>query len=125
MELVLPNNYVEIEEEEMMYLDGGWNGWWNSVTTIAFTVDAVLACFGIWSLKGSAAKRWINKNAYSAVGKVARYFGWSYATTGKVTRTVLALGSIAGLSVGFFVAKGIDGADGWFGGTSWNGYCFG
>ena len=23
MELVLPNNYVEIEEEEMMYLDGG------------------------------------------------------------------------------------------------------
>ncbi len=25
MELVLPNNYVEIEEEEMMYLDGGWS----------------------------------------------------------------------------------------------------
>ena len=24
MELVLPNNYVEVEEEEMMYLDGGW-----------------------------------------------------------------------------------------------------
>ena len=23
MELVLPKNYVEIEEEEMMYLDGG------------------------------------------------------------------------------------------------------
>ena len=23
MDLVLPNNYVEIEEEEMMYLDGG------------------------------------------------------------------------------------------------------
>lgn len=23
MELVLPRNYVEIEEEEMMYLDGG------------------------------------------------------------------------------------------------------
>lgn len=23
MELVLPSNYVEIEEEEMMYLDGG------------------------------------------------------------------------------------------------------
>ncbi|CAG5680528.1 Uncharacterised protein [Streptococcus pneumoniae] len=23
MELVLPNNYVALEEEEMMYLDGG------------------------------------------------------------------------------------------------------
>ena len=25
MELVLPNNYVALEEEEMMYLDGGWS----------------------------------------------------------------------------------------------------
>ncbi len=25
MTLKLPQNYVEIEEEEMMYLDGGWN----------------------------------------------------------------------------------------------------
>lgn len=25
MELVLPRNYVEIEQEEMMYLDGGWS----------------------------------------------------------------------------------------------------
>ena len=25
MELVLPNNYVAIDEEEMMYLDGGLN----------------------------------------------------------------------------------------------------
>ena len=23
MELVLPNNYVDLEQEEMMYLDGG------------------------------------------------------------------------------------------------------
>lgn len=25
MELVMPNNYVVLEEEEMMYLDGGWS----------------------------------------------------------------------------------------------------
>ncbi len=25
MELVLPQNYVEIEQEEMEYLDGGWS----------------------------------------------------------------------------------------------------
>ena len=34
MQLVLPNNYVELEQEEMMYLDGGGNvtrttsHWW-------------------------------------------------------------------------------------------------
>ena len=31
MELVLPNNYVEVEEDEMMYLEGGvtrYNNWW-------------------------------------------------------------------------------------------------
>ena len=27
MELVLPRNYVEIEQEEMMYLDGGGVGY--------------------------------------------------------------------------------------------------
>ncbi|CIZ20828.1 Uncharacterised protein [Streptococcus pneumoniae] len=30
MELVLPNNYVVIDEEEMMYLDGGYNGYQSS-----------------------------------------------------------------------------------------------
>lgn len=25
MNLVLPNNYVELEQEEMMYVDGGWS----------------------------------------------------------------------------------------------------
>ena len=31
MELVLPNNYVVLEQEEMMYTDGGGVGkhWWN------------------------------------------------------------------------------------------------
>ena len=24
MEMVLPNNYIELEQEEMMYLEGGW-----------------------------------------------------------------------------------------------------
>ena len=31
MELVLPNNYVVLEQEEMMYTDGGGVGkhWWS------------------------------------------------------------------------------------------------
>ena len=37
MELVLPNNYVVLEQEEMMYLDGGGVGcnWWNKRDNIA------------------------------------------------------------------------------------------
>lgn len=33
MELALPSNYVEIKEDEMMYLDGG--DWWDLVGDIS------------------------------------------------------------------------------------------
>lgn len=33
MELALPNNYVEIKEDEMMYLDGG--NWWDLATDLS------------------------------------------------------------------------------------------
>ncbi|HFN7475066.1 TPA: SP_0115 family bacteriocin-like peptide, partial [Streptococcus pneumoniae] len=41
MELVLPNNYVDLEQEEMMYLDGGGVGrnWWNSRGSFATVLD--------------------------------------------------------------------------------------
>ena len=36
MELVLPTNYVVIDEEEMMYLDGGdWNTFKNNIKGLA------------------------------------------------------------------------------------------
>ena len=37
MTLNMPQNYVEIEQEEMMYLDGGWktySNWWGLSTKI-------------------------------------------------------------------------------------------
>jgi uncharacterized membrane protein YphA (DoxX/SURF4 family) len=50
MEMVLPRNYVEIEE--MMYLDGGWTtvrGW-----LVANALTNILLCIGGW-YKSAAA----------------------------------------------------------------------
>ncbi|MFM1536326.1 hypothetical protein [Helcococcus ovis] len=47
MELVLPQNYVEIEQEEMMYLDGGLSvPTWSVTGTITAAVYAFLAASG-------------------------------------------------------------------------------
>lgn len=52
MEMVLPRNYVEIEEEEMMYLDGGWTtvtGW-----GAARELTNILASIGAWYASAAA-----------------------------------------------------------------------
>lgn len=58
MELVLPRNYVEIEQEEMMYLDGGW-----SVTVNRKTINQALA----WA-KGILAKGTLGSWAVASLG---------------------------------------------------------
>ncbi|WP_282926701.1 hypothetical protein [Helcococcus kunzii] len=56
MELVLPNNYVEIEQDEMMYLDGGW-----SVTVNRRSINQALA-------KGILAKGTLGSWAVASLG---------------------------------------------------------
>lgn len=56
MQLVLPNNYVEIEQNEMMYLDGGW-----SVTVNRRTINQALA-------KGILAKGTLGSWAVASLG---------------------------------------------------------
>lgn len=47
MEMVLPRNYVEIEQEEMMYLDGGFSiPTWSVTGTITAATYAFLAAAG-------------------------------------------------------------------------------
>ena len=43
MTLRLPQNYVEIEEEEMMYIDGGGVGrhWWNKTSNVAHAINII------------------------------------------------------------------------------------
>ena len=45
MELVLPNNYVAIDEEEMMYLDGGLN-----MFKLSDKVRLIFALLGVSSI---------------------------------------------------------------------------
>lgn len=52
MELVLPQNYLEIEQEEMEYLDGGWR-----VTVNRTTINKALSFVG----KGWTAIKGLNK----------------------------------------------------------------
>lgn len=40
MELTLPMNYVELEQDEMMYLDGGWSVTINRTTITAAFISA-------------------------------------------------------------------------------------
>lgn len=45
MELILPKNYVEIEQEEMVYLDGGGVGyhWWNKAQNVGTSLGQIMA----------------------------------------------------------------------------------
>ncbi|VJY24293.1 Uncharacterised protein [Streptococcus pneumoniae] len=38
MELILPNNYVDLEQEEMMYLDGGEPMSISAIVALAITI---------------------------------------------------------------------------------------
>lgn len=128
MELSLPMNYVELNQEEMMYLDGGLSfgrNWWNSRETIAAGIDVALLLFGIWSVEGQAAKKWIPNNVNNIAGATVKYFSVSISMRKKIVATISGLAGITSLSVGYFVAWGIDAADGWFGSYGNDGYCFG
>lgn len=90
MELVLPNNYVEIEEEEMMYLDGGWS--W-SVTKARRNTKALMACptlafvgRALWAVmnkkgvtfaKTVAKTAWVAAKAFWALPWYAKLMGFA------------------------------------------------
>jgi hypothetical protein len=68
-EMIMPQNYVELEQEEMMYLEGGglgWNGvdFWFPGVTIFFHRDTLRMLAGIGVT-----------NAGVWVGRTARFAG--------------------------------------------------
>lgn len=126
MELVLPKDYVELEQEEMMYLDGGWNGPWNSVKTVTNVINfAIVAVPGASAIKSARALNTLLKsNAGQTLTRVLRNEIKKLAgNTGlAVFNTVLnSLLAITGTSVGQIIAKGIDRFDQ----NRNNGYVFG
>ena len=81
MELVLPNNYVELEQEEMMYLDGG--------------------------RRYSGAQGWAVVAALGAVGGFCAGFSKLYkGNLGGILSAVIAGGPIAWLG-GFLAGFGV------------------
>ncbi|CEW69464.1 SPH_0224 family bacteriocin-like peptide [Streptococcus pneumoniae] len=76
MELVLPNNYVVLEQEEMMYLDGGFSiPRWPVATAINIAFNGVLGG-GAISLVRNYIRNYSLRRVTSAIaGAAARYVG--------------------------------------------------
>ncbi|HEV1547132.1 TPA: SPH_0224 family bacteriocin-like peptide [Streptococcus pneumoniae] len=76
MELVLPNNYVVLEQEEMMYLDGGFSiPRWPVATAINIAFNGVLGG-GAISLVRNYIRNYSLRRVTSAIaGVAARYVG--------------------------------------------------
>ncbi|CIP39451.1 SPH_0224 family bacteriocin-like peptide [Streptococcus pneumoniae] len=76
MELVLPNNYVDLEQEEMMYLDGGFSiPRWPVATAINIAFNGVLGG-GAISLVRNYIRNYSLRRVTSAIaGAAARYVG--------------------------------------------------
>ncbi|HFN6471020.1 TPA: SPH_0224 family bacteriocin-like peptide [Streptococcus pneumoniae] len=76
MELVLPNNYVALEQEEMMYFDGGFSiPRWPVATAINIAFNDVLGG-GAISLVRNYIRNYSLRRVTSAIaGAAARYVG--------------------------------------------------
>lgn len=120
MTLQLPNNYVELEQEEMMYLDGGASlnttagAARNSLNVISTASTAAAVLAGAGALVGSFVSRvvggilaaiggWMNnlRNHASTAHHQANRIVGSHGVNARVRVTVSAnwLGWITGMSV--------------------------
>ncbi|MFA9413989.1 MULTISPECIES: argininosuccinate lyase [unclassified Streptococcus] len=128
MELVLPNNYVALEQEEMMYTDGGGFGkhWWNSRGAVGLAIDGIatlipiLGAYHGMRAVGTLAKQgrvYIRTNIDKAL-RQARV-GFATAIVGGI---VDALFLVYGGSVGSWIAAAADYADRWAGSYGYDGY---
>ena len=110
MALKLPNNYVELDNEEMMYLDGGA---WNSVRNVGIALDVAFAVVTLGkTLRSQAAiRRLMNNSIITGIirREVRRHAG---TATGAIMASVsnIAL-SFVGLSLGQIVARTLDRVD--------------
>lgn len=112
MELILPNNYVEIKEEEMMYLDGG-------------VYLSKATCMGIAVYFGSGQGMIAAAGTAAAAKKLVKVIGkWSsiagYIASLALSYAFVQLGSLLwNIGTAVIKKKGVD--IGW----SWNPFDFG
>lgn len=76
MELVLPNNYVVLEQEEMMYLDGGFSiPRWPVATAINTAFNGVLGGGAISLVRNYIRNYGLRRVTSAIAGAAARYVG--------------------------------------------------
>ncbi|HHV8238889.1 TPA: SPH_0224 family bacteriocin-like peptide [Streptococcus pneumoniae] len=76
MELVLPNNYVVLEQEEMMYLDGGFSiPRWPVATAINIAFNGVLGGGAISLVRNYIRNYGLRRVTSAIAGVAARYVG--------------------------------------------------
>ncbi|SNJ01118.1 Membrane protein [Streptococcus pneumoniae] len=76
MELVLPNNYVVLEQEEMMYLDGGFSILrWLVATAINIAFNGVLGGGAISLVRNYIRNYGLRRVTSAIAGAAARYVG--------------------------------------------------
>ncbi|SNJ18243.1 SPH_0224 family bacteriocin-like peptide [Streptococcus pneumoniae] len=76
MELVLPNNYVAQEQEEMMYLDGGFSILrWPVATAINIAFNGVLGGGAISLVRNYIRNYGLRRVTSAIAGAAARYVG--------------------------------------------------
>ncbi|HGS0849764.1 TPA: SPH_0224 family bacteriocin-like peptide [Streptococcus pneumoniae] len=76
MELVLPNNYVVLEQEEMMYLDGGFSiPRWPVATAINIAFNGVLGGGAISLVRNYIRNYGLRRVTGAIAGAAARYVG--------------------------------------------------
>lgn len=118
MELVLPNSYVALEQEEMMYIDDGGVGrhWWNSRGTLATAFDVGFAIYtgGAAIFSAAAIRKAIkaNKGAMTRTlrSMIIKHVGSAAAHLASGALDIAL--TVSGFSLGGAVAYGADWADG-------------
>ncbi|HHG7733147.1 TPA: SPH_0224 family bacteriocin-like peptide [Streptococcus pneumoniae] len=76
MELVLPNNYVALEQEEMMYFDGGFSiPRWPVATAINIAFNGVLGGGAISLVRNYIRNYGLRRVTSAIAGAAARYVG--------------------------------------------------
>ncbi|VJQ65541.1 Membrane protein [Streptococcus pneumoniae] len=119
MELVLPNNYVVLEQEEMMYLDGGGVGcnWWNKRDNIAAAaVSGGMSVYQTYAIKKLIANRGMMSRVVRS--DITRYIGGVSMAT--ITNALNIAATVAEVfSLGGAIAYGLDIVDGKFDGYLW------
>ena len=101
MELVLPNNYVALEQEEMMYLDGGFSiPRWPVAVAINIAFNGVLGGGAISLVKNYVSKHGLRWVTSAVAGAAARYVGVRVANRVAGFATSAINGFAAWMSIG-------------------------